>query len=79
VIDREGLLAFIRAALDFAGIDPQEFADKALWAAVESQKTTAIPALAVVWSVSLLVVIAWIVIARWVIRQLSAKLARNDR
>ena len=52
------LLDFARSHLSPEGI--QFFSDRALWAAGESQKATAIPALVLVGSASLLVLLAWI-------------------
>jgi len=58
------LLDFTRRFVDAFHLDPGTVADRALWAAGESQKATAIPALVAVASLSLLVVLTWVAVIR---------------
>jgi len=67
----DGIVSFARAHLSDEGL--RFFSDRALWAAGESQKATAIPALVLVASSSLLVVLLWIALVTELVRWVRAR------
>ena len=72
----EAIVGYARANLSPEGI--QVFSERALWLAAESQKATAIPALTLVASLSLLVALLWITLIAWFAR-FALRTAHNAR
>ena len=62
-------LDFTRSFIEAFHLDPELVAEKMLWAAGESQKATAIPALTAFAALALLVVVLWLGAVGWVFRR----------
>ena len=72
----ETIMGFVQSVLPPEAIPV--FSERALWFAAESQKATAIPALTLVASLSLLVVVLWIGLIAWFAR-FTLRMAHNAR
>ena len=71
----DDVVHFARAHLSDEGL--RLFSDRALWAASESQKATAIPALVLVASSSLLVVVLWIALVAAMVRWVRSRIPQS--